>query len=99
MYKIVITILIIIIGGSYILPASLVEQVPYGTDTQRYTKSAVSWSIATIDDITDGWLTNTFEGLKQKGQEELGNVKDDLKEGVKDAVKDQIDDSIDGVLP
>jgi len=99
MYKIVITILIILVGGSYILPASLVGQIPYGADTQRYTKSAVSWSITTIDDVTDGWLTNTFEGLKQRGQEEAENVKDDLKEGVKDAVKDQIDSTIDEVLP
>ena len=99
MYKIVITILIVIIGGSYILPASLVEQIPYGSDVQRYTKSSVSWSITTVDDITDNWLTDTFESIKQRGQEEAGKVKDDLKEGVKDAVKDQIDSSIDGVLP
>jgi len=103
MCKIVIILLIVLIGGSYLLPASLVEELPQGPTVQRLTKSGVSWSLTTLNDVTDGWFTRTFDNLKQKGQEEAQEVAEDLKDSAKNKIKDvvdeKIDEGIDSILP
>ena len=99
MYKIVITLLILIVAASYVLPADLVKQIPQGSNMQRFTKQAVSWSFTTINDATNGWFTNTFNNLRQRGKEEIEEAKEDIKDSVKDIVDKKIDEGIEAILP
>lgn len=99
MYKIVTILIIVTIIGSYILPASLIEKIPQGPNVQRFTKGAVSWSLTTLNGVSNGWFTDTFESLKKKGQNELDEAKEDIKDSVKDTIGDKIDEGIEGILP
>ena len=80
MFRFIFYFVIIVIIGSYLLPTDIVAKIPYGSDTQRFTKQSVGWAVDTIDDLTGGVITNTM---------------DSVKEGAKDKLKDAVDQQID----
>ena len=84
MFKFIFYLVVIVIVGSYLLPANILIKIPYGTDTQRFTKQAVGWVISTADDLTGGVITNN-----------IGGALDDVKEGAKDKLKEVVEDKID----
>jgi len=88
MSRIFVIVLIVILVGSYMVPASLIVQVPYGTEIQRVTKQAVAWSITKVNELFGEKLSEVFQDIKNQA-----------KDSIKDAAKEQIDKRVDEVLP
>ena len=100
--RLFITIAIVVMVGAYTLPENVVSRIPFGPETQQFTKKSVPLIVKELDAITGGALSRLLENIKNKAQEEvkqdIESTKEDVKDELKDAAGKVIDAEVDKII-